>query len=818
MIGDATSAAPRRAGRIAGWLVLSALASAGAAPAFKASRLAEMEAAMTNAIAQKNIPGAVLWLERQGLTYHKAFGRRSLAPSVEPMDEETIFDVASLTKVVATTPAILLLLERGQLKLDDPVRAHLPEFNGDGTGSITLRHLLTHTSGLRAGFPAKPDWAGYPAAIALACAEMPTDPPGTVFRYSDINFILLGEVVQRVSRRKLEEFVAKEIYRPLLMRDTGYLPQESLVARIAPTGRSAEGLLRGRVHDPTARRMGGVAGHAGIFTTAGDLARYARLLLNDGELDGVRLFQPETVKLMRSVQTPDAVLSRRGLGWDIDSPYSRPRGTIFPRGSFGHTGWTGTALWIDPYSKTFWILLSNRLHPDGKGNTLRLYSELGTLAARSVDGFDFSQVPGALPVRTNFIASVLETNAPAKTNALFAAHPPLRGVLNGIDVLAAQQFRPLRHLRIGLVTNHTGQDRWRDPTIDLLFHAPEVQLKVLFSPEHGIRGALDAFVGDSVDEVTGLPIHSLYPAIPKRRKDQSEQEYNALVASGRTPSPAALTNLDALVFDIQDIGCRFYTYLATMGMCLEAAAQAGLKFFVLDRVNPINGLNVEGPVYHGDPLFIAWHDLPLRHGMTLGELAGMFNAERGLGADLKVIPLEGWKRDMWFDATGQPWRNPSPNMRSLNAAALYPGVGLHEAALSVGRGTDTPFEVVGAPYIDDLRLASELNQSGLPGVRFMPVRFTPAASTFKDQECGGVSILVTDREKLEAVDVGIVLALTLQRLYPNDYALDKVEPLLRDPATLEAIRTGTPLATIKRAWAADQAQFERRRARYLIYQ
>jgi uncharacterized protein YbbC (DUF1343 family) len=697
------------------------------------------------------------------------------------------------------------------------VRHYLPEFRGEGRDSITLRHLLTHTSGLRPGLPSRPAWSGYEEAIALACAEKATNSSGTVFRYSDINFILLGEVVQRASRRRLEEFVASEIYGPLRMRDTGYLPSSDHIARIAPTETSAEGMLRGRVHDPTARRMRGVAGHAGVFTTAADLARYARMLLNGGELNGVRVFRPETVALMTSVQSPEAVLSRRGLGWDIDSPYSRPRGVVFPRGSFGHTGWTGAALWIDPFSKTFWILLSNRVHPDGRGSTLLLYSELGTLAAKAVEGFDFEHVEGALPFRTNFISYPVPVERPEGSNEMLAAAQELPGVLNGVDVLAKQQFAPLRKLRIGLITNHTGQDRSRHSTVDLLFRAPGVQLKVLFSPEHGIRGARDEAVGDSVDELTGLPIRSLYPKTPPRKQGQTDKEYAALLAELRAPSSASLTNLDALVFDIQDIGCRFYTYLATLGLCLEAAARAHIQFFVLDRVNPINGVRVEGPVYHGDPLFIAWHDIPLRHGMTLGELAGMLNTERGFGARLTVIPLEGWRRQMWFDATAQPWRNPSPNMRSLNAAALYPGVGLHETALSVGRGTDTPFEVVGAPYINDLLLASELNRAGLSGVRFIPVRFTPTLSTFKDQECGGVSIVVTDRDRLAAVDVGIAIALTTQRLYPKQYALDKVQVLLRNTATMEAIRNGASLESIKAAWAADLERFQQRRQRFLMY-
>ncbi len=371
-------------------------------------------------------------------------------------------------------------------------------------------------------------------------------------------------------------------------------------------------------------------------------------------------------------------------------------------------------------------------------------------------------------------------------------------MLNGIDVLVQQNFAPLKKLRVGLITNQTGHDRRRRATIDLLKSAPEVTLKALFSPEHGIRGELDEKVGDSVDGKTGLPVYSLYGA-------------------RQAPTPAQLKDLDALVFDIQDIGCRFYTYIATLGNCLEAAAKANLKFFVLDRVNPINGLSVEGPVYHGAPSFTAYHSLPLRYGMTIGELARMFNDERGWKADLTIIPLEGWTRDLWFDQTGLPWINPSPNMRSLTAATLYPGLGLHETALSVGRGTGTPFEMVGAPDLDDVKLAAELNSAGLAGVAFIPIRFTPTYSTFKDRTCAGVALLVTERDRLQPVEVGLAIALTLERLYPKDFALQKLNTLLQQPETIEAIRSGKPLAEIKRSWAAELEMFQKRRARYLLY-
>jgi uncharacterized protein YbbC (DUF1343 family)/CubicO group peptidase (beta-lactamase class C family) len=806
-------------------LVVLVAAGVAAQAAFNPAKLTAIDAAITNAIAEKRMPGAVVWVERSGESYRKAYGQRAISPKVEPMTEDTIFDAASLTKVIAGTPAVMLLVERGQVQLDAPVARYIPEFKSDGKDAITVRQLLNHTSGLRPDVSTRPAWKGADTAIKLACEEKLQSPPGTVFRYSDINLFVAGEVVQRVTKRKLEEFCAKEIYGPLKMTDTGFLPPKGKLARIAPTQLTDGEMLRGTVHDPTARYMGGVAGHAGLFTTAADLARYARMFLNGGELDGVRVFKPETIALMTSVQTPANMLPRRGLGWDIDSGYSRPRGRLFPVGSFGHTGFTGTALWIDPFSKTFWILMSNRVHPDGKGNVLPLQAALGTLAAEAVEGFDFANVAGALPARTNWFASAVVTNATniiAKTTAkpLFEptpAHLQIPGVLNGIDVLVKQNFAPLKKLRLGLITNHTGQDRWRNPTIDLLSRAPGVQLKALFSPEHGIRGEVDASVTNSVDEATGLPVFSLYPKIPKKGSNQSESEYTAMAMNLRKPSAAQLAGLDALVFDIQDIGCRFYTYSATLGLCLQAAGEAKLKFFVLDRVNPITGLNVEGPIYHGEPSFIAFHSTPLRHGMTLGELAKMFNAERGFGADLTVIPCEGWSRGQWLDATALPWRNPSPNMRSLTAAALYPGVGLHESALSVGRGTDKPFEQIGAPYLDDLILAAELNQAALPGVRFLPVQFTPTYSTFSNKLCRGVSILVTDRDRLQAVDVGIVIALTLQRLHPKEFALAKIAPLLRHPATQEAIKAGRPLAEIKQSWQPELAEFGKRREKFLIY-
>ena len=777
------------------WLGSITLTSAQAAPLDKAV-LHKMDAEILQGIEDERCPGAVLWVEHGRSKYTKAYGNRALVPEEEEMTRDTIFDLASLTKVIAGTPAIMVLIERGQVKLDAPVKTYIPEFTGGDKDKVTVRHLLTHTSGLLPDIETKSDWHGRATAVKMACAEKLRSTPGTVFTYSDVNLFMVGAIVERVSGMKLEDFVQKEIFQPLKMVDTGYLPPASKLARIAPTEYTStkhDVMLRGVVHDPTARHMDGVAGHAGLFSTASDLARFARMMLNEGTLDGVRIFKPETVKLMTSVQTPEGASYRRGLGWDIDSGFSRPRGTLFPRGSYGHTGWTGTCIWIDPYSKTFFIFLSNRVHPDGTSDVLPLYGSLGTLAAQAVTDFDFAYVPDELPWRKAKRTLRTET---VEADQLSNDVP---GVLNGIDVLEREKFAPLKGMRVGLITNHTGTNRRRYSTIHLLMNAPDVQLKVLFSPEHGLYGTMDEPVGDSVDEVTGLPVYSLY-------------------GKHTAPTLEQMKDLDALVFDIQDVGCRFYTYTSTMGLAMEAAGKAGIKYFVLDRVNPINGVTIDGPMLTGKTSFVAYHPIPVRYGMTMGELAQMYKDERHFSTDLTVIKLEGWKREFLYDETALPWRNFSPNMRNETQAILYPGVGLLErTTLSVGRGTGTPWEMIGAPYIHDIKLAAELNRACLPGVRFLPVRFTPADSVFKGQSCAGVNIVLTDRDHCNVVDVGITIAKVLNRLYPDQFNVDKFDVLMGNKATLKAIKDDEPLAEIRKLWTADLEKFQERRAKYLLY-
>jgi uncharacterized protein YbbC (DUF1343 family) len=383
--------------------------------------------------------------------------------------------------------------------------------------------------------------------------------------------------------------------------------------------------------------------------------------------------------------------------------------------------------------------------------------------------------------------------------ALAAAAPAQ--VRTGIDVLAADGCALLRGRQVGLITNHTGRTADGRRTVDVLAAAAEVKLVALFSPEHGWDGVLDETVGDGKDQATGLPVYSLY-------------------GKTRTPSDAMLAGVDTLVFDIQDIGCRFYTYVATMRLALEVAAARGLRFVVLDRPNPIGGLAIAGPVCAGDRLdFVAAHRVPLRHGMTAGELARMMCGEDAIAADLTVIACQGWQRaDLW-DRTGLCWIHPSPNMRSLTEALLYPGIGLLETTnLSVGRGTDRPFELVGAPWCDGRRLAAALNQADLPGVTFVPVRFTPDASKHAGKPCGGIDIAITDWRAFEPVRTGLHVAAALCRLFPADFDTRQLDRLLKHEATAKALVAGAAPDAIAAGWQQELDLFRLRRKAFLLYE
>ena len=743
-----------------------------AAAGFDPARLAAIDGLVEGALADTKMPGCVVCIgRRDGIALLKAYGRRAVAPADEPMTTDTVFDLASITKPVATATAVMRLVEEGRLRLSDPVATHIPEFAAAGKEKLSVHDLLTHQSGLIADNPISDYADGPDAAFERIWKLAPLHPVGEKFIYSDVNFIVLGRLVERITGESLDAFTTRVTFAPLGMTETGYRPAAALRGRCAPTEERDGGWMRGDVHDPRCWKLGGVAGHAGLFGTATDLARYATMMLADGSLDGARVLAAPTVATMtRGWRIPGGGV--RGLGWDKRSPLSSNRGDLLTEAAFGHGGFTGTALWIEPGLDLYVIFLSNRVHPDGKGLVNPLIARIASCAA------------GAIV-------------APASTAALASARP----VLTGIDVLVRDNFRQLAGKRVAVITNHTGLDRDRRRTAALLAKAEGVTLVAIFGPEHGATGTYDqANVPDARDEETGVPVKSLY---------------------GKTKRPTAemLADVDAIVFDIQDIGCRFYTYIATMLEAMKAAAEHGKAFVVLDRPNPIDGVSLAGPlVDEGRGTFVGCHPLPLRHGMTAGELAGMFAAELKLDLDLTVVPCEGWRRADAFDATGLEWVNPSPNMRSLTEAFLYPGIGLLEFTnLSVGRGTDTPFEVLGAPWLDGRALADALAARRIPGVAFVPIRFTPRASKFSGQECGGISIAVTDRAMLDPVRVGLEIAVALRQVSPQEWQPEKLDVLLLHKATLEAIVANEPADAVLESARHGVKEFARRRGEWLLY-
>jgi uncharacterized protein YbbC (DUF1343 family) len=762
-------------------LLLCAALMAGAlcAQTFSASPL--LDQAIEQAIADGRIPGAVLLIGHKGQIVHrKAYGKRALEPVAESMTLDTIFDLASLTKVVATTSSLMKLFEEGKFRLNDRVTLYLPEFQG-GKSDLTLRNLFTHFSGMPPDLPLTPPWNGYQTGIHMAMLEKPNAPPGTHFVYSDINFILLGELVHRLSGKLVSDYARDQIFLPLGMRETMFQPPAALAPRIAPTERSTPNgpPLRGVVHDETARYMGGVAGHAGLFSTAADLSRFCQMLLRNGELDGVHLFGPLTVEKFTTPENPADQPILRGLGWDIDSPLSGNRGDLFPIGSYGHTGFTGTSIWIDPVSDTYIILLANSVHPYRRPAITGLRARIATITAAALG----IEAPGIAITGYNETISGAGLRREVERNTL---------TLTGLDVLAAENFQALKGKRVGLITNPTGVDHTGCRNIDVM-RAGGVNLVALFSPEHGFAGAEDREnLGDVTDPATGVKVFSLY---------------------GKTlrPTPEMLRGLDALVFDIQDVGARFYTYETAMAYAMEAAAKAGIAYYVLDRPNPITGVHVEGPILDPDGLsYVGYFPLPLRHGMTIGELAKLFNGENRIGANLTVVPMKDWQRGDWFDAGDQPWINPSPNMRSLNAALLYPGVAMLEYSknYSVGRGTDAPFEQIGADFIHGAELAAYLNRRRIPGVRVYVTRFN---------NIEGVRFVITNRDDFDSTRLGLEIAAALQKLYPGKIDFETDKKLIGSEEVIGALKAGDDPRDIQQKMLDGVAEFLTLRDKYLIY-
>ena len=773
------------------------------------SLFVEEDTILNSAINDHQIPGAVLIVGHHGkVVYRRCYGSRSLEPVRERMTLDTVFDLASLTKPLITATAVMQLYQHGKLSPNDPVSLYLPDFSANGKQDITIRQLLTHYSGLPPDLALADPWEGKQEAYTRAFAVEPIHPPGVQFVYSDINFIALGALVEKISGLTLDEYAQRFIIAPLGLTHTRYLPPVSWKPSIAPTQYDQGGMLRGVVHDPTSRRMGGVAGHAGLFSTGDDMAVYAQNLLD--RLAG----RPSHFPLSRIVlqkmiapEQPATGTAVRGFGWDIDSPYSGNRGTLFPIGSFGHTGFTGTSLWIDPASDSYVVLLTNSVHPNGPKSITALRGKVADAAAVAL-GIHADSGTRAASI-TGFNESLVGMRRSAARND---------EIKTGIDVLEADQFKELAELanthgnklRLGLLTNQTGIDAQGRRTIDVLAHdaanaVPGLMLTTLFSPEHGIAGSFDQpGVPSTVDAATGLPVISLYGATDAQRR----------------PSLDTLHTLDAVVIDLQDAGVRFYTYETVLGYFLEAAAQTGTQIIVLDRPNPITGSFVQGPLSDpGKESYIDYMPIPVRHGMTIGELARFFNRQRHLNASLTVVAMQGWQRGDWFDSTGLTWINPSPNLRDLEEATLYPALGLVESTnISVGRGTDTPFEIFGAPWIEGRALAKFLNHRFLPGIRFLSVDFTPQKPyPYAGELCHGVRVLVTDRNALDAPELGLEIASALHHLYPEKFQIEKMKTNLANQSVLDDLVAGHDPQRIAESWRSALDSFEQDRQKALIY-
>lgn len=820
LVGSLVSLAtgPRSKRAVAVAVLLLCACTAGSAQTYDFS---QVDSVMQEGLALKQLPGGVVIIGSGGhVVYHRAFGNRAEDPAIEAMTEDTIFDMASLSKCISTSVAIMQMYEAGKLQFDDPVVKYLPVFGAAGKDKITVRQLLTHYSGLAPDVSLADAWTGKAEGVRRAMASVPAGPPGVKFVYSDINFITLGAIVEKLSGEPLDVYAAKHIFAPLGMTHTSYLtphcavlfydpqpnatsggkdcnnlhPTREDLQLVAPTAHNDDKpmaddrMLRGEVHDPTTRRMGGVAGHAGVFSTAQDTALFAQALLDRlaGRPSDFPLKQA-TLELMCRPEQPVGAKSLRGFGWDIDSPYSRPRGEIYPVGSFGHTGFTGTSLWMDPRSDSYVILLANAVHPRGGRAITPLRGKLATAAARALG---------------------------------LAGAPKGLATLTGIDVLEASNFRALlalpardsKHIRLGLLTNQTGLDSKGVRTIDVLTAQKGksgLELTTLFSPEHGILGAEDKEgISSSTDSRSGLKVVSLYGTKPEDRRPKAED----------------LQKLDAVLIDLQDVGTRFYTYESAMGYFLEAAAKTGTPVVILDRPAMDSGVNVAGPVSEaGTDAYISYMQEPFTLGLTLGELAGFFNGEKHLGARLTVVPMQNWQRGLWFDQTGVPWVNPSPNLQSLSAATLYPGTAFAEFTnLSVGRGTDAAFEQVGAPFIateaDAQKLADRLTARKLTGVTFAPVTFTPAKPyPYAGQTVHGIRMTATDRQRLDAPAMGAELLAAVHAQYPAEFQMTRTMTLVKNVATVKALNDGVDAHDVVAAWEPALSDFRTRREKYLLY-
>lgn len=715
---------------------------------------------LREAVDESKVPGAVLCVgDLASIHFLGSYGDRQLIPNRRAAEIDTLYDLASLTKVVCTATAIMQLKERGQLSIEQSITDFVPLRSLE---QVTLKDLLTHTAGI---VPVERYFESMHSLeeILQDCSQNGIEHPVDYHHnYSDLGFMLLGKVLELVSGMGLDQYCRENIFQPLDMQRTAFNPSKSWKENCAPTeddswrGR----LIHGEVHDENCSVIGGVSGHAGLFSTASDLANFCRGLLSG------KLMKSETFAEMVAFGTKP-LYPWQGLGWQVDPWATKKTGFLPSRRAFGHTGWTGTSLWLDAETGLFSIVLSNSCHPD------RLDRDSETLRR------------------------VVHTAVGKEFYTTTNSH-------SGLDRLIRENFVRIRGKRIAVLTNHAAIDQSGRHILDVLPDCPDLKLERLYSPEHGIRGQAEA--GEKVEgQESAVPVTSLY-------------------GKQKAPTREELKGIQLFVVDLQDIGARYYTYMATMLRCVEACAKAKVPVLVLDRPNPLGGNVLEGPIAQETESLVSCSAIPIRHGMTMGELATWFaqNDLKKLRPKVTVNYLDSWQPYRWFPECNLPWRAPSPNMPSPETALLYIGTCLIEGTnMNEGRGTDTPFLIFGAPWLDAEAVLAELGDEDAPGLSLATETYTPRSipgkSTnpkFLDTECRGIRLTITDAYAVRAFYTTVALLIAIRKHHSEDLEfVDMFSILAGGPDLLSRIQSGESVASITEAYATEVAEFESKRPR-----
>jgi len=719
-----------------------------------------LDATLSKAVAEAKAPGAVAMVgDMDRDLYLGASGFAQTLPSSRATTVDTPYDMASLTKVVATTTAIMLLRDAGKLDLDQPVDelVPLPLFS-----KFKVRHLLTHTAGLPSHKIWYKDLASMDDYISAIGDLNLESVPGTRYVYSDLGFMILGKVVELAGRDTLDQFAKKNIFTPLGMANTSYKPPAEWASHCAATefcswrGR----VMTGEVHDENAYAMGGVSGHAGLFSTAQDVAKFCRGLM------GGKLLKAETLQEMTRL-AQCAPYPWQGLGWKLDPWMSSSEGFLPARRAIGHTGWTCTCIWMDTDTGLFTTLLSNTCHP----SRTRRYN--GTLR-----GIFYKEVAKQLYAKS--------------CNAHL-----------GVDVMAKNGFDDVAGKRVSILTHSAATDAYARLSLDVLKSSESGALKYVYSPEHGFSGQAEAGAKVSAQASAGAPVISLY-------------------GGQKAPSPDELQNVDCLVVDLQDVGARYYTYVGTMKECIAACAKAKKPVLVLDRPNPLGGVVLEGPVAKNTGSLVCWGAAPIRHGMTLGELATWFslNEFKALKPNVQVVRNENWPSELMHHQCALPWVAPSPNMPTFETALAYVGTCLFEGTnLNEGRGTDAPFLQFGAPWLDPAKVLAALNPADYGGLELGEWVYTPHPIEGKSSDprhngaqCKGIRLKITAPENVRAFRTTVAVLGAIVKHQPGQLEFGDNFDLLAGGTWLrEQLLAAAPVAEIIGACEMQHQAFNAQR-------